>query len=141
MDKITFESVMEEIKKSLGEARLKSIEEVWGVDTAKPLNILIVLNQRIIMISHLPLRLVRQCLLHRHPRQLLRLHRHPLQLQQVLRLLLRLVQAVTASAPRPSLPSMAAQGPKLGASTFQGSNTPEKPNTTDVKSALGDTGC
>ena len=34
MDKITFESVMEEIKKSLGEARLKSIEEVWGVDSS-----------------------------------------------------------------------------------------------------------
>ena len=30
MDKITFESVMEEIKKSLGEARLMSIEEVQG---------------------------------------------------------------------------------------------------------------
>ena len=36
MDKITFESVMEEIKKSLGEARLMSIEEAMGAGEDYP---------------------------------------------------------------------------------------------------------
>jgi hypothetical protein len=36
MDKITFESVMEEIKKSLGEARLMDIEEAMSINEAEP---------------------------------------------------------------------------------------------------------
>ena len=132
MDKITFESVMEEIKKSLGEARLMKIGEESVADTqAKIQNDIDARNaardatnrQKVDDADAATTPARGTSTPEPAPAPATR-------------------SATPAPAARPSLPSMAAQGPKLGSSNFQGSNTPEKPTPApapapQVKSGVG----
>lgn len=134
MDKITFESVMEEIKKSLGEARLMKIDEVDEPyksttvvpDYAKP-EFRTKSDTQTVTNNDSMRRGGLSGAYNRASSSSGSETPAPAPVERP--------APAPAPAPKPSLPSMAAQGPKLGTSTFQGSNTPEKPAPKPVDSS------
>jgi len=140
MDKITFESVMEEIKKSLGEARLMKIGEESVADTqAKIQNDIDARNAARDATNRQKVDDADAATTPARGTSTSTPAPAPVPAPAT-----RSATPTPAPAPaaRPSLPSMTAQGPKLGSSNFQGSNTPEKPTPApapapQVKSGVG----
>jgi hypothetical protein len=135
MDRITFESVMEEIKKSLGEARLMKIGEESVADTQAEIQKGI--DARNATRDAIKMKSVDDADVARDAKEKTIPAPAPAPVPKSANepSMTNSVMNAPAAAPAPSsapatpkLPSMAANGPSLGSSNYQGSNTPEKPS-------------